>query len=308
MSVYDIAMLFIMGGAIFFGYWKGLAWQIASVAAIIVSYIVAVNFREQLAQFIQIDEPWNRISAMLILFIGTSLIIWTIYAKVSKSLKKMELKGFDRQAGALLGGIKGALICMVVTMFSVSLLGERAHDAIHHSRLGPYVVTGIFKVSAIVPEEVSSITQKYVDEFTEQIGRDGQLPAKEFPNPFFGANQNQYPEEAPNPQDPSSLPPSTPAYKGQWQTPSTATNTGQFPFWNQPNSTTANQPGGIQFGTTIGGQPPNSAQNSDGAGLNGTVSNGQNGWPELNVNVNSKVLLDAAAEAAKRAFENSQKR
>jgi membrane protein required for colicin V production len=309
MSIYDIIMLIIFGGAICFGYWKGLAWQIASVAAIVVSYIVAVNFREPVAQLIQVEEPWNRIGAMLILFIGTSLVIWTVYAQVSKSLKKMELKGFDRQAGALLGAVKGALLCMVITMFSVTLLGEQAHNAIHNSRIGPYVVTGITKVSAIVPEEVSQITQKYVDEFHQKIGHDGNLPTGQYPNPIFGANQ--YPAEGPSPQDPSQLPPSTPAYKGQWQTPTLPWGkSGQSAVWNQPTGTSANQPGDVQYGTTIGGGFP--AQSAPGQTSNGTVFNGSNGWPEFNFNVNTKDLLDAAAEAAaeaaKRAFENNQPR
>ena len=59
MSFYDVVMLVVLGGAIWFGFWKGLAWQIASVAAVCVSYIVAVNFREPVSQFIQADEPWN---------------------------------------------------------------------------------------------------------------------------------------------------------------------------------------------------------------------------------------------------------
>ena len=98
MALYDIVMLVVVVAAVWFGWWKGLAWQIASLAAIIVSYIVAVNFREPVSRYISADEPWNRIAAMLILFLGTSLLIWTIYASVSKSLKKMELKGFDHQA------------------------------------------------------------------------------------------------------------------------------------------------------------------------------------------------------------------
>ena len=139
MTFYDIAMNVILGGAILVGYWKGLAWQIASVAAIIVSYIVAVNFREPVSQLIQTQEPWNRVIAMLILFIGTSLIIWTIYARVSKSLKKMELKGFDHQAGAILGAVKGALICMIVTMFLFRNSG-RAATCAAAQRLAPLLM------------------------------------------------------------------------------------------------------------------------------------------------------------------------
>ena len=116
MSFYDILMLVIMAGAVWFGWWKGLAWQLASLAAIVVSYFVAVNFRGPVSGFISAAEPWNKFAAMLILYLGTSLVIWTIFGQVRNSIKKLELKGFDRQIGALLGAVKGALLCMVVTI------------------------------------------------------------------------------------------------------------------------------------------------------------------------------------------------
>lgn len=327
MSIYDIIMLVILGGAIFFGYRKGLAWQIASLAAIIVSYIVAVNFREPVAKFIQVEEPWNRIGAMLILFVGSSLAIWIIYAQVSKSLKTMELKGFDRQAGAMLGAVKGALLCMVITMFSVSLLGQSAQEAIQNSKVGPYVVTGITKVSAIVPEEISRITQKYVDDFHDKMGTgDGtELPKLDVPGVLFGNNTNTYPAGETHTQDTSELPVASPSYKGRWDSPSQ--NDG-LPFWKQPGQTAGNEPGSIQYGTFFNGgsQTQNGTQSrassqpssgfpggswtnpnptANGAnGVNGTVSKGNNGWPELKFNVNTKDLLDSAA----RAWEESQKR
>ena len=112
MSIYDIVMLVIFFGSVLFGYRKGLAWQIASLAAIGLSYFVAVNFRNPVAQLISVEAPWNQFAAMLILFLGTSLVVWTIYASTSKSIKRLELKGFDRQAGAILGVFKGGILCM----------------------------------------------------------------------------------------------------------------------------------------------------------------------------------------------------
>ncbi|MEL7499345.1 MAG: CvpA family protein [Planctomycetota bacterium] len=170
MSFYDIVMLVVLIGAIGFGFWKGLAWQIASVAAIVVSYIVSINFREPVAQYIQASEPWNKIGAMLILFIGCSLLIWVVYAWVTKSMERMELKSFDRQIGALVGGVTGVLLCMAITMFSVSLMGDQAHEAIHDSKLGPHVVRGIQQVHSILPPEVAARFDQYVDHFEAGLG------------------------------------------------------------------------------------------------------------------------------------------
>ncbi len=207
MSLYDIIMLVVFAGAIWFGYWKGLAWQIASLAAVVASYFVAMKFREPLSRYITAEEPWNRIAAMLILFIGTSLLIWSIYASVSKSLKKMEMKGFDRQAGALLGAVKGALLCMIITMFSVSLLGNKAHDAIHNSRSGRYVVRGINQVSAIVPQELKAYIDPHVENFRNAIEHELDLPQNQYPNaqPYRTTEQGT--------QDPNAVP----RYSGQWQ-------------------------------------------------------------------------------------------
>ena len=49
MMVYDIIMLVVLGAAIAWGIYKGLAWQIASFASIIASYFVAYQFRGVLA-------------------------------------------------------------------------------------------------------------------------------------------------------------------------------------------------------------------------------------------------------------------
>ena len=50
-----------------FGAWKGLAWQVASLAAIFASYIVAYQFRHTLAAWIPIPAPWSIFLAMLLL-------------------------------------------------------------------------------------------------------------------------------------------------------------------------------------------------------------------------------------------------
>lgn len=341
MSLYDIVMLVVFGGAIWFGWWKGLAWQIASVAAIVVSYFVSYRFRDQLAAYISAEEPWNRIAAMLILFLGSSLIIWTIYASVSKSLKKMELKGFDRQAGALLGAIKGALLCMIITMFAVSLMGAKAHDAIHNSKSGYYVVRGISQVAAIVPNELKPYVIPHVEKFNQQIGNGGNLPQNQFPQ------YQAYPTTEQGSQQVNQLP----SFTGGWQLPTTSganqnwgNNTG---YSNQPtvptnngnngggwnwnwNNTHApnNQNGSNQSANgnfPSGYQQPQQpaggySQNGNVYSQNGNANSNQtnngtftpnaNGWPDVNFKVNSKDLLDraakAAADAARQAFENQQ--
>ena len=76
MQTYDIIMLVVLAAAAIFGAIKGLAWQIASMSSVFVSYFVAVNFREPVSRMISAGRPWNMFLAMLILFVGTALAIW----------------------------------------------------------------------------------------------------------------------------------------------------------------------------------------------------------------------------------------
>jgi len=174
MSIYDIVMLVIFFGSVIFGYRKGLAWQIASLAAIVISYFVAINFRNPVAQLISVQAPWNQFAAMLILFLGTSLVVWTIYASTSKSIKRMELRGFDRQAGAILGVFKGGILCMLVTVFAVSLFGS-TRNMVHNSATGHYVVSGIQQFSRFTPTELAGFLNPHLEQFGNNIGG---IPAK----------------------------------------------------------------------------------------------------------------------------------
>ena len=350
MSIYDIAMIIVFLGAIWFGYWKGLAWQIASLAAIFLSYFVAVTFPDTITPYISAEAPFNRFAAMLILFIGTSLIVWTIFASVSKSLKKAELKGFDRQAGALVGAFKGAILAMVITMFSVSLLGAKARDAIHQSKTGYYVVRGIDQFSAFAPAELAQFIHPYVEKFQQNIvDENGNLPPKKplFNNGGFNGgvqqvnDQNQFgapggfqfgqqatatqagfqqpaPQPAPTSQQQpwqgsyqsgtfgasTQQPQNTGGYQqgtfgGQQQQPQTQ----QYRQWQQPTNQQQQQQQYQQQPQQQQWQPPQqnpgSTQQQNGWSTEfPKITPSDNGWPNVQFNVNSKDLLERGAGAA----------
>ena len=209
MSVYDIVMITILVGAAFFGYRRGFVRQVASIASIVVGYLVAISFREPFSKIIPTEEPWNRIIAMGILFLATSLLIWSIYASAQKSLKRMELKGFDHQVGGILGAVKGLLICCIITMFAVSLLGKKAHEEIHNSRSGYWIVRTIYQVAGIIPREIWPYVNPYFQRFDDSIGTSDNL--QDF---------QKYRVEEQGTQDPSVVP----RYTGQWQLPNSTAN------------------------------------------------------------------------------------
>lgn len=169
METYDIVMLVVLIGTALFGAIKGFAWQLASIASTVVSYSVAYNFREPLSQSIHAEPPWNRFLAMLILFVGTSLVIWVAFRMVSNTIDRLRLKEFDRQIGALFGLAKGGLYCILVTMFGVTLLGDSVREKIVVSRSGHYIASVLDRSEAIIPEEFQEVVGPYLQRFDQKF-------------------------------------------------------------------------------------------------------------------------------------------
>lgn len=197
MQVYDIIMIAVLVAAILFGAWKGLAWQVASLAAIFVSYFVALTFREPVAAFIQTEEPWNKFIAMFGLFTVTSLGIWIVFGYISKSIEKMQLKSFDRQAGAAVGAVKGALLCLVITFFAVTLLSNSQKQAICNSFSGKYIAQTIDKLHGVMPKEVHEVVHPYLEKMNDELNKehdpnapdDGLNLDKLIPDSVFARNE-----------------------------------------------------------------------------------------------------------------------
>ena len=160
MQPYDIFMLIVLALAIVWGAWKGLAWQIASIASIALSYLVALNFRQPLAGIINASPPWNIFSAMLILFLATGLVVWIGFNLVSELIERVKLKEFDRQLGAIFGAAKGVILCVLITLFAVALLGDTPVPTRQY--LGPGVVSNSVAILGIhgyaVPDRTTEFT------------------------------------------------------------------------------------------------------------------------------------------------------
>lgn len=171
MQTYDIIMLSVLLAATVWGAWKGLAWQVASLGAIFASYVVAYNFREPVAEHIDVSRPWNLFLAMLILYLATSAGIWILFRLVSELIDRVKLKEFDRQLGAIFGFAKGALLCIIITLFAVTLLGDGGRENIVSSKSGHYIAQILNKTHTLMPEEIHEVLDPYIHTLDDESQR-----------------------------------------------------------------------------------------------------------------------------------------
>lgn len=169
MEAYDVIMLAILVGLTLFGAWKGLAWQVAYLASIFVSFFVAVRFRGPVSTLINTDPPWNKFLAMLILYLGTSLVIWLAFRFVKDIIERVKLKEFDHHAGAVLGLLRGVLWCVIITLFAVTLFGEKQKNSILNSRSGRAIAHLLHNSHGIMPDELDQVLDPYLKPLNERI-------------------------------------------------------------------------------------------------------------------------------------------
>ena len=171
MQTYDIIMLLVLVSATLFGFFKGMAWQIASLASLVLSYFVALRFADELAPTFEgvAPPPLNKFVAMLVIYMVTSIAIWMVFRVVRRFIDKVKLEYFDRQMGAIFGFAKGVGFCVAITFFAVSLVPQTQKEAILASNAGHYIVALLDKTHTVVPPELHDVVSPYLNRIEERL-------------------------------------------------------------------------------------------------------------------------------------------
>ena len=173
---YDLVMLGILAAAALLGYFKGMVWQLAWIAGIVASSYVSFRFGTVLAPYFGTQAPWNRFAAMLAAYAGTSICVWLVFRVISKAINAVHLSAFDHQLGLLLGLAKGALLCVVITFFSVTLAPNYRHQIVA-SRSGRLVAELIVRADTYLPKEIHETVDPFVKQFEQQFQQPPGVPA-----------------------------------------------------------------------------------------------------------------------------------
>jgi membrane protein required for colicin V production len=184
MDWYDIAMLAVLGLATLMGAWKGMAWQLASLGSLILSYFLALRFSSQLAPLFGSTAPWNRFVAMLVIYLVTSVVVWLGFRVVARFMDRIKLRDFDHQVGALFGFVKGVLLCLAITFFTLGL-SDALREHILATKSGHYMALFLNKADTIMPPEIHRVLDPYMNKLQERLD-----PREPFqPNSLPGVDQ-----------------------------------------------------------------------------------------------------------------------
>lgn len=168
LTIFDFIVIGILAVMTIRGGLKGFVSQVASLVALVAGWIVAARCASLLAPVIPLEEPWNRYAAMLVLFLAVWIGVWLVRRSIVSALKSLNMKEFDRQLGAMVGFLKGLMVCMILTFFGVSLSEQTRHYVLS-SKSGHYIAMAINKTGALIPADVCRRLHEQIEKFRVKV-------------------------------------------------------------------------------------------------------------------------------------------
>jgi membrane protein required for colicin V production len=134
------------------GAWRGIIWQAASISSLVLGYAVAHQLSPQMAGYFPGEPVVARAEAMLVIYAAVSGGIFLAAWLIRSTLRRLRFEAFDRHLGMIMGGIEGALLGLVATLFVVSL-DEPMRAPIFASPTGQIVARVLNSVGPVLPSE-----------------------------------------------------------------------------------------------------------------------------------------------------------
>lgn len=161
---YDLVILAVLVFATIRGAMKGIVWQLAVIAAIVLCFVFSGSLSLAIAPHLGIDPPLNRWVAMFGLYVVFAFVSFGIARWLKTWIEKLKFVELDRHLGAVFGLIKGATIALVLTFFVVTL-GDRApglRDTVFHSWSGQAAAIIMDRLHPVMPNELHDVLEPYI--------------------------------------------------------------------------------------------------------------------------------------------------
>jgi len=158
---FDLFILAILVVTTIRGAAKGVAWQLAGIAAVVLCFMFATPLSLTIAPLIKLDPPLNRWVAMLGIYIVFAFGTFAVARGFREALEKAKFVEFDRHLGALFGLFKGAAIALVITFFAVAM-SPKTREYVLTTKTGFAAAHVMNALDPVMPKELHAILEPYI--------------------------------------------------------------------------------------------------------------------------------------------------
>ena len=155
MTTLDWIFVAVLLGSMLLGAWRGLVYEILSLAGWVVAFVVARTWAQDMAQWLPLDG-WDmqlRYAAGFVLLLVGAVFAWGLVSWLSKQLiEAVGLRPVDRTLGALFGVLRGTLL-LLVSALVIRYTPLHAAPWWQDSALAPWLSQGLAWVLPALPPQ-----------------------------------------------------------------------------------------------------------------------------------------------------------
>jgi membrane protein required for colicin V production len=157
---YDFAVLGVLVFCMARGASRGLVFQLATIAGIVLCLMFAETFSGIVGPHISLKPPLNEWVTMFGAYLFFSFIAFGAARMLTKGIEGAGLKEYNSHLGAVFGLAKGVVVCLVATFFLATL--DATHNVIANSKSGYYAAITMQKIHPIMPEKLHDALNRYI--------------------------------------------------------------------------------------------------------------------------------------------------
>ncbi len=148
MTIFDLVLLLILFGFIWFDFWLGLIYAVGSLVGVVAASVLASRWYEFVATKLSFIFGTHADLGKIICFVVLYIVIWRlvvfIFSLINKTFNILTfipfLKSINRLAGAALGFLEGALILGLVLFFLSNFPIGWLVDLINQSAVAQFLI------------------------------------------------------------------------------------------------------------------------------------------------------------------------
>ena len=167
MTIFDVILLIILAGFVFYGLFFGLIKTVGNLAGVIVGAFIASRFYIPVFYWAE-DlffgyENLGKVITFIVLFTIVNRIVGLVFALIDKSFGLISiipfLKTINRLGGAVLGFVMGGLILGLILYVAsrYAIIGYFAGDMIANSQIAPFLVKFAGILTPLLPEMLKKL-------------------------------------------------------------------------------------------------------------------------------------------------------
>lgn len=153
-----------LGVLVFFairGALKGVVWQLAGIAGIVLCFIFADGISAAVGPHVHLEPPLNHWVVLFGAYLVFSFVCFGLARSISSWIEKNKLKEFDSHLGAVLGLLKGVVLCLIMT-FLVVTVSQSAREALKNSHSGKAAAIIMDRLHPILPKKLHDALAEYI--------------------------------------------------------------------------------------------------------------------------------------------------